>query len=163
MGIERLTKLCDESYLDEPLEIELARAERYGRELGFILLQPYFQGLAPGLSYDALKKLAVVVLARTRKVDVRVRWKNAVLLILPETPREGLEVVVGKIEEQFAELEFESLSSELPTRGALRSAVLTYTEFDAETSRFPGNVEKRKLLLDFLTQRLQDATPSIHP
>ncbi len=157
MNVDRLTKLLAAGYLEEPLEIEIARAQRYQRELGFILMEPHSPGSYGGQSYEALKKLASVSRVHTRKVDVLVRWGNGVLLIMPETPRVGLEVVVEKLVDAFNALEFEEEKPEL------RSAIVTYSEFDSENQELPGNIKPRDMILERLKVAMREAKDGATP
>lgn len=157
MSVDRLTKLLDHSYLEKPLEIEVARAQRYQRELGFIVLQPHSGAAYGGQNYEALKKLAAAARTHTRRVDVLVRWGQGVLLIMPETAREGLEVVVDKLAKAFGSYEFEE------EKPLLKSAILTFSELNLENADLPGDINPRDHLLERLKVAIREAEPVAMP
>ncbi|MCA9791407.1 MAG: diguanylate cyclase [Candidatus Eremiobacteraeota bacterium] len=140
MGTDRLTSMLDDEYLEDPLDIELARAERYGRQIGFILLEPDFGDLTSTMVYQALKYLAAVCREHTRKVDIKVRWGNSILIVLPETAAEGLEVAVRKLTDAFARQTFDHPTNGQKVAGHLAVAKAVFPGFEksAEVSEQLG-------------------------
>src|SRR5690606_32292127 len=105
--MDSLTGLLKEEWLKQGLDDELNRAERFGRDLGLLLLEPAIPDeLIRDLSYPVLKKLGNVSKEVTRQVDVGVRLRNRLLWLLPETSEEGVKVARNKIAEKFAQQEF---------------------------------------------------------
>lgn len=70
-NLDSLTGLLKEEWLKQGLEDELNRAERFGRDLGLLLIEPIIPGdLARDLGYPVLKKLGLISKEVTRTVDV---------------------------------------------------------------------------------------------
>ena len=96
--MDSLTGLLKEDWLKQGLDDELNRAERFGRDLGILMLEPLIpEELVRDLSYPVLKKLGNVSKEVTRIVDVGVRLKNRLLWLLPETSQDGVEVARARV------------------------------------------------------------------
>lgn len=100
--IDNLTKLYSDSYLKTGLKEEVLRSERYERPLGLLLLQPDIPDAKHNDHiYRTLKRLGSICREHTRNIDQKVRWKNQVLVVLPETDLEGIRITGFKIREIF--------------------------------------------------------------
>lgn len=105
--IDKLTHLLNETFLEEGLTREIKRAERYKRPLTFMLIDP---GIPDDkfhmVGYLALKKIASIVRDFTRYLDIKIRFKNRILILLPETDYEGGLVAARKIQEELDQISF---------------------------------------------------------
>lgn len=145
--MDSLTGLLKEEWLKQGLDDELNRAERFGRDLGLLLLEPVIpEELVRDLSYPVLKKLGNVSKEVTRVVDVGVRIKNRLLWLLPETSDEGVKVARRKIAEKFAQQEFVDSSTGGSFRGEFKSAFFV----------FPSQTTDRDDILGRLAAELTD-------
>ncbi|MCA9779219.1 MAG: hypothetical protein KC800_20965 [Candidatus Eremiobacteraeota bacterium] len=148
--MDSLTGLLKEDWLKQGLDDELNRAERFGRDLGLLMLEPLIpEELVRDLSYPVLKKLGNVSKEVTRIVDVGVRLKNRLIWLLPETSQDGVEVARSKIAEKFAEQEFVDSSTGESFHGRFRSAYFV----------FPSQTNERDKILERLAAELEE-TPS---
>ncbi|HIB69812.1 MAG TPA: GGDEF domain-containing protein [Phycisphaerales bacterium] len=144
--MDSLTGLLKEEWLKQGLEDELNRAERFGRDLGLLMLEPDIpEELVRDLSYPVLKKLGNVSKEVTRQVDVGVRIRNRLLWLLPETSEEGVQVATQKIAEKFSEHEFVDSSSGEKFKGSFRSAYFV----------FPSQTKDRDDILNRLASKLE--------
>ena len=130
--MDSLTGLLKEDWLKQGLDDELNRAERFGRDLGILMLEPLIpEELVRDLSYPVLKKLGNVSKEVTRIVDVGVRLKNRLLWLLPEQ-----EFVDSSTGESF--------------NGRFRSAYFV----------FPSQTNERDKILERLAAELEETGPS---
>jgi GGDEF domain-containing protein len=86
--VDRATGLFNDRFVRPVLEDELARAHRYGRNLGVLLIEAN----AVGLADDALKAMAAALASTVRDVDtpgVLSRNPPQLLAILPDTDVAG--------------------------------------------------------------------------
>jgi PleD family two-component response regulator len=86
--VDRATGLFNDRFVRPVLEDELARAHRYGRNLGVLLIEANGVGLAD----DALKAMAAALASTVRDVDtpgVLSRTPPQLLAILPDTDVAG--------------------------------------------------------------------------
>lgn len=145
--IDSLTGLLKEEWLKQGLDDELNRAERFGRDLGILMLAPVIPGeLERDLMYPVLKKLGRVAKDVLRIVDVGVRVKNKLLFLLPETSVEGVEVATRKISERYHEAEFVHTSTGESFQGSFKSAYFV----------FPSVEKEREDILQRLTTELKE-------
>lgn len=152
--MDSLTGLLKEEWLKQGLDDELNRAERFGRDLGLLLLEPAIpEDLIRDLSYPVLKKLGNVSKEVTRQVDVGVRLRNRLLWLLPETSEEGVKVARNKIAEKFAQQEFVDSSTGDSFKGTFRSAFFV----------FPSQTNEREEILERLTAALTETTVEAEP
>ncbi len=92
--LDPLTGLFNRRYMEETLELELARAARGERAIGIILLDlDHFKPLNDSCGHDAgdalLRELAGVLKSRVRDGDIACRYGGEeFVLILPEAPLE---------------------------------------------------------------------------
>ena len=124
---DKLTNLTHESELEGQVVYELSRGRRYGWPLSFILVEPVLPaGVGQDMTYPALRRLALTCAQQMRSVDRGVRCGSGVLYILPETPKEGAEVALGKIRALFSENEVPNPITGENFRCTLRGATHTY-------------------------------------
>lgn len=144
--MDSLTGLLKEEWLKQGLEDELNRAERFGRDLGLLMLEPAIpEELVRDLSYPVLKKLGNVSKEVTRQVDVGVRLRNRLIWLLPETSEDGVKVATQKIAQKFSQQEFVDSSSGEKFQGSFRSAYFV----------FPSQTKDRDGILERLASKLQ--------
>lgn len=146
--MDSLTGLLKEEWLKQGLDDELNRAERFGRDLGLLLLEPEIpEHLVRDLSYPVLKKLGNVSNEVTRQVDVGIRIKNRLLWLLPETSEEGVKVATQKVSEKFSEQTFVDSASGESFKGSFRSAYFV----------FPSQTNDREDILKRLITQLESS------
>ena len=146
--VDQLTTLLKEEWLKQGLDDELNRAERFGRDLGLLLIEPVIPDeIRRDLMYPVLKKLGLVAKEVLRIVDIGVRIKDKAFFLLPETSATGVEVATKKIAERFHKETFIDASSGETYQGRFRSASLV----------FPGETKDREKVLERLTASLKDA------
>lgn len=144
-GKDVLTGLNNEAYLRTELDNELARARRFGREVGLLLLEPALPPEERGdMGYTALKVLARHVGENTRVIDEGVRWGHQIVVVLPETARDGVAVVEGKVRAAFESHEFKNVTTGEPFHALLASAILVY----------PSDGTDKMVLLEQLRTRM---------
>lgn len=124
---DKLTNLTHESELESQIVYELSRGRRYGWPLSFILVEPVLpDGVGQDMTYPALRRLALTCAQQMRSVDRGIRCGSGVLYILPETPRDGAEVALGKVRTNFSETEVPNPISGETFNCTLRGSVYTY-------------------------------------
>jgi GGDEF domain-containing protein len=145
---DSLTGLNTEAYLRGELDNELARARRFGREVGLVLFEPVLPEEDRGdTSYTALKILARTLGEATRVIDEGVRWGHQVLVVLPETPCSGVEAVRDKIRSAFVAHPFRNATTGQVFHADLATAIAVY----------PHDGTEKSLLLEGLRARLLEA------
>ena len=92
--VDRATGLFNDRFLRPILEDELARAHRYGRSLGVLMIEPATGGieLPPGEARDLLRLMAAAVANTLRDVDtpgVLSHSPPSILALLPDTDASG--------------------------------------------------------------------------
>lgn len=106
-NVDKLTRLYNDVFLEEEFVRELKRAERYKRPLTFLLIDPGIpEENYQQVGYLALKKLASISREFTRYLDYKIRIKNRVLIMLPETDYDGALKVAEKISQKVSEMSF---------------------------------------------------------
>ena len=144
--IDQLTTLLREDWLKQGLDDELNRAERFGRDLGLLLIEPDIPAdLKRDLMYPVMKKLGTLCKDVLRVVDVGVRIKDKLFFLLPETSVEGVEVATSKIAEKFHQQTFVDASTGETYKGRFRSASVV----------FPSQTKERDGILERLTAELK--------
>lgn len=124
---DKLTNLTHESELESQIVYELSRGRRYGWPLSILLVEPVLpQGVGQDMTYPALRRLALTCAQQMRSVDRGIRCGSGVLYILPETPKEGAEVALSKVRNNFAETEVPNPISGETFTCTLRGAAFTY-------------------------------------
>jgi diguanylate cyclase (GGDEF)-like protein/PAS domain S-box-containing protein len=92
--LDPLTGLFNRRYMEETLDLELARAARGRRAIGIIMLDiDHFKPLNDSRGHDAgdvlLRELAGLLMARVREGDIACRYGGEeFVLIMPEAPLE---------------------------------------------------------------------------
>jgi diguanylate cyclase (GGDEF)-like protein len=90
--LDPLTGLFNRRYMEETLDLELARATRGRRAIGVIMLDiDHFKPLNDSSGHDAgdalLRELASLLMARVREGDIACRYGGEeFVLIMPEAP-----------------------------------------------------------------------------
>ncbi|MBM3461463.1 MAG: diguanylate cyclase [Armatimonadetes bacterium] len=147
-GKDRLTQLYTEEYLRMGLDQEFMRSRRFSRDLAFILLEPVIPAEARAdMLYAVLKFLAKSVEAQTRQIDTGVRWGQQILVVLPETVRDGADRVGEKIGEHFARHTFTHPDSGVVIPVGLKVTVLV----------FPTDGSDKETILYNLRENIQAA------
>lgn len=136
---DKLTNLTHESELESQIVYELSRGRRYGWPLSFVLVEPVLPtGVGQDMTYPALRRLALTCSQQMRSVDRGIRCGSGVLYILPETPKEGAEVALGKVRTHFGETEVPNPITGESFHCTLRGATYTY-EGGAKEQTVPPN------------------------
>lgn len=149
--IDRLTRLLKDSFLDEGLEREIKRAERYKRPLTFLLIDPGVpEDKFHQVGYLALKKIANIARDSTRYLDIKVRYRNRILILLPETNYEGGLRVALKIKEQMDMMRFQDFPDIIPIGNI---GVASFPEDGIEKSSIILSLEQ------YLKEPLEDRIP----
>jgi len=141
--IDKLTRLLTDSFMEEDFDRELKRAERYSRPLTFLLVDPNISDEDfQNIGYLALKKIASIVRSVTRYLDEKVRLKNRILILLPETEKEGAKIVADKILEKIRAITFNEFPevklkgrvgiASFPQDGTDRQSIMSALERDLE-------------------------------
>lgn len=124
---DKLTNLTHESELESQIVYELSRGRRYGWPLSFLLVEPVLpDGVGQDMTYPALRRLALTCAQQMRSVDRGIRCGSGVLYILPETPKDGADVALGKVRTNFSETEVPNPISGETFHCSLRGSVYTY-------------------------------------
>ncbi len=101
--IDNLTRLYVQKYFNQRLGEELARARRFKQELSLLILdvdhfKVYNDTYGHPVGDTILQELAKIVMNNTREVDFAARFEgDGVVMILPNTPREGSRSVASRI------------------------------------------------------------------
>jgi PleD family two-component response regulator len=102
--VDRATGLFNDRFIRPLLDDELARAHRYGRLLGVVLIQPIQDhGVpepSPELQDDMLRSMATAVVSTLREVDtpgVLSRRPPALLALLPDTDIAGTGFAAARV------------------------------------------------------------------
>lgn len=119
-----LTEIFNRKQMDDALEIETERAERYDKPFTLIMFDiDFFKVINDTHGHDigdkALVKIAGIVKEQIRNVDVFARWGGEeFLILLPETPLENATLFMERIrriieEYQFSDVERITISAGL--------------------------------------------------
>lgn len=101
--IDSLTKLYVQKYFGQRLGEEVARAKRFKQELSLLILdvdhfKVYNDTYGHPVGDTILVELAKICLHNTREVDFVARYEgDGVVMILPNTPREGSRSLAGRL------------------------------------------------------------------
>lgn len=101
---DALTRLYNRGYGSQLLDRELARAERSGHPLSFILMDvDYFKSINDQFGHavgdQVLIEISRTLQNRTREIDMAVRWGGEEFaIILPDTPLAGAEKVAQQLQ-----------------------------------------------------------------
>lgn len=100
-----LTGLANRRALDDQMEKEISRAERFGRDLSFLMLdidrfKIYNDSFGHPEGDNALRALSIVIEENVRHIDFPVRYGGEEFaVILPETDLNGAQATAEKIRE----------------------------------------------------------------
>ena len=95
--VDRSTGLFNDRFIRPVLEDELARAHRYGRNLGVLLVEA---AAVEGAGDEVLKQIAAAIAGTIREVDtpgVLERQPPRVLAVLPDTDMAGTAHAAGRV------------------------------------------------------------------
>ena len=107
LGKDKLTGFYTDAFMEEGMDREILRAERYERNLTFLL----FDFIIPekyrtDMYFPIFKRIAKEILTHTRKLDIKIRIANRIFIVLPETDEEGARKAANKISETLSAVEF---------------------------------------------------------
>jgi diguanylate cyclase (GGDEF)-like protein len=106
-GKDAFTGFYTESYIKEGIEREILRAERYNRQLTFLLFDFEIpQKFKVDMFYPVFKRVCKEIDLHTRRVDSKIRVANRILIVLPETDQWGAHRAATKISETLFGVEF---------------------------------------------------------
>jgi diguanylate cyclase (GGDEF)-like protein/PAS domain S-box-containing protein len=140
--LDPLTGLFNRRYLEETLELELARATRGHRAIGIIMLDlDHFKPLNDSCGHDAgdelLRELAGLLKSRVRDGDIACRYGGEeFVLILPEAPMELAQRRAEELREEVKRL-----------RVSHRGRVIGPITASAGVAAFPDHGRTRSALL----------------
>ncbi len=143
---DRLTGLFNRQYFEEMFEQEFARAKRYRSKLGLLMFDiDHFKGINDDYGHligdVVLKELGKLVLNSLRRVDFAARYGGEeFVILLPETTREGVELVAEKIRTQVEEYEF-CEDCVLPDGGEMRTVTISMGMAYFPDERFANRIE----------------------
>jgi len=104
---DRLTGFYTEKFMEEVVDREILRAERYDRSLTFLLFDFEIpEKYRTDMFFPIFKRISKEIQNHTRKLDIKIRMKNNVLIVLVETDEEGAKKAAKKISETLAGVEF---------------------------------------------------------
>jgi diguanylate cyclase (GGDEF)-like protein len=125
---DSLTGLYSQRYLHVLAAQETSRSRRYGKRFSLLMLEAKEQSAAPAdldRGDDLLKQVAQVLKRQLRGVDSVCRYgTDRFVIILPETPSQGLPGVQRKVQESLVSVPIQGTDSNL----ALRFAFASYPE-----------------------------------
>ena len=134
-----LTGLYNRSKLTELLEMELARHQRYKRDLSVIMVDiDYFKKTNDSMGHAAGDRLLKAISARigdtTRNVDIAGRWGGEEFLVIcPETDLQGARQLAEKLRQAIGGTAFGELGSKTVSCGV--AAVGTDINLDMLVNR----------------------------
>lgn len=104
---DKLTGFYSESVLDEMLELEILREERYKRNLTLLIFQFEIpKRFQTDMYFPIFKRISKEIAGFTRRLDLKFRMKNRVLILLPETDEDGAQKAAIKVKENLEAVEF---------------------------------------------------------
>lgn len=150
--IDEFSKLLTEDFLNDGLDAELSRANRFKRKLSLLLVE--IEILSPEYKsdkYSFFRHLSCMVRNLIRTVDFAVRLGSRILIVLPETERSGAENVLSKLNEKVKTFNF----SDTPDT---KSATGIEVELKGSIVTFPEDADKKDKLLEKLNSELKVIT-----
>lgn len=106
-GKDAFTGFYTEQFIKEGIEKEILRAERYNRQLTFLLFDFEIpEKYRVDMFYPVFKRICKEVDIHTRRVDSKVRVANRILIVLPETDQWGAHRAATKVNETLSAVEF---------------------------------------------------------
>ncbi|MCD4784235.1 MAG: GGDEF domain-containing protein [Candidatus Eremiobacteraeota bacterium] len=104
---DNLTGFYSEAVLDEMLELEILREERYKRNLTLLMFQFEIpKRFQTDMYFPIFKRISKEIAGFTRRLDLKFRMKNRVLILLPETDDDGAKKAAVKVKENLEAVEF---------------------------------------------------------
>ncbi|MEW5947765.1 MAG: diguanylate cyclase [bacterium] len=128
-----LTGVYNRRYFERSLERELRRAERYGRDLGLVMLDiDHFKKLNDRYGHptgDAvLKEIAAIISDSVRNIDVVARYGGEEFaLVVPETSLDGTRELAERLRKSVEEHRFVSENGK-PIRATISLGVSAYPD-----------------------------------
>ncbi len=150
-----VTGLYNRRFLDEVLQREVARAQRYGHALSLVLIDiDNFKAINDRYGHlvgdEALRRVAMALRENIRRVDYIFRWGgDEFCVVLPETNGLGAKEVVRRFQEPFGELAEEPVIR----------LTLGYTSWNPQEEPAPS-VEELFRRADKLLYEMKGAKPS---
>jgi diguanylate cyclase (GGDEF)-like protein len=129
---DRLTGLYNFGYFLDRLKEEKMRAERYHRLLSLIVFdidhfKKYNDANGHPAGNEVLKKIAEILKAEAREVDIVARYGGEeMVIILPETSRKRAAELAERIREKVASTTFAKMDSQPLKKVTLSAGVATY-------------------------------------
>jgi len=129
---DRLTGLYNYSYFLDRMEEEKKRADRYEKELSFIMLDiDHFKHYNDTYGHEqgnvVLKKIAKTIRESTRDVDIVSRYGGEeFVVLLPRTPKKQAVDVAERIRKSVEVLEFPGNKEQPIVKKAISGGVATY-------------------------------------
>ncbi len=106
-GKDAFTGFYTEQFIKEGIEKEILRAERYNRQLTFLLFDFDIPSLYKvDMFYPIFKRICKEIDIHTRRVDSKVRVANRILIVLPETDQWGAHRAATKVSQTLSSVEF---------------------------------------------------------
>jgi two-component system cell cycle response regulator len=143
-AVDPLTGCLNRRSMTDRLEVECARAQRYGLALSILMIDlDHFKEINDTRGHlvgdDVLRKIGMLLRAQVRNVDAVARYGGEEFVaILPETTFEGAKVLADRIRERIAEFPFQDRGKEFQV-----TASLGLTTVDANVAQTPGDVLTR--------------------
>jgi diguanylate cyclase (GGDEF)-like protein len=144
---DRLTELYNHGYLQQRLDEELNRADRFNHPLGLIMLDiDDFKAFNDAYGHprgDAvLKGVSQVIKANLREMDIAARYGGEeFVVLLPETELEGVVAVAERIRAQFAEMAMAAFE-DAPVGRTVSVGVASYPEHARTPSKLVDAADK---------------------
>lgn len=129
---DRLTGLYNFGYFLERLKEEKMRAERYHRLLSLIIFdidhfKKYNDTNGHPAGNEVLKKIAEILKAEAREVDIVARYGGEeMVIILPETGRKRAAELAERIRERIASTVFNHMESQPMKKVTVSAGIATY-------------------------------------
>lgn len=125
---DSLTGVYNQRYLHVLAAQETSRSRRYGKRFSLLMLEAKEQGGSPldlDRADELLKQVAQVLKRQLRGIDSVCRYgSDRFVIILPETPSQGVSGVERKIQESLASVSIQGAQVKL----VLRFAIVSYPE-----------------------------------
>jgi diguanylate cyclase (GGDEF)-like protein len=144
---DMLTGFYSEKFFKEGMiDGEILRAERYTTSLTFVLFKfDIPQKYHMEMYFPILKRIGKEIINQTRKIDIRVRMGDRILLVLPETNEEGARIAAQKVASTIKGVEF------------YHDTLQEYFHVDTEWSvaLYPRDGETKETIYETLLQNLE--------
>jgi diguanylate cyclase (GGDEF)-like protein len=144
---DMLTGFYSEKFFKEGMiDGEILRAERYGNSLTFVLFKYEIpQKYHMEMYFPILKRIGKEIINQTRKIDIRVRMGDRILLVLPETNEAGARTAAQKVAATIKGIEF------------YHDVTQEYFHIEVEWSvaLFPRDGDTKEAIYETLVQNLE--------